>query len=197
MRRRLILSTGLIALAAVLILGVPLGIVEGHRARAEAAGASSARPIGSPRRSTTASRRQADHPRAARAASCARATWSSSSPPTAGARSVGRVRGAALAEPAGAAQRARVTVSEPRAEVDDRVRDVWLLIAGLAIGGTLAATALAALQARRLVRPLDALAGTSRRLGDGDFTARAGRLGVPELDVVAAALDRATERWPR
>ena len=36
MRRRLIASTGLIALAAVLILGVPLGIVETNNARSEA-----------------------------------------------------------------------------------------------------------------------------------------------------------------
>ena len=37
MRRRLIASTGLIALAAVLVLGVPLGIVQARRARADAA----------------------------------------------------------------------------------------------------------------------------------------------------------------
>ena len=37
MRRRLILSTGAIALAAVLILGVPLGVVETRRARSDAA----------------------------------------------------------------------------------------------------------------------------------------------------------------
>ena len=58
----------------------------------------------------------------------------------------------------------------------------------------LAATALAALQARRLVRPLDTMAGTSRRLGQGDFSARAGRFGIPEIDVVAEALDASAER---
>ncbi len=195
MRRRLILSTGLIALAAVLILGVPLGIVEGHRARAEAVG----------RLEREADRVSAvidDRVEAGKPITRAllalhvRAGHMVVVVTPDGRRTVaGHVTGGArLTEPAGAAQRARVTVSAPRAEVDDRVRDVWLLIAALAVGGTLAATALAALQARRLVRPLDALAGTSRRLGQGDFTARAGRLGVPELDVVAAALDRSTEQ---
>src|SRR5438270_406798 len=84
MRRRLIVSTGLIAIAAVLILGVPLGIVEARHTRTEATG--------------------------------------------------------------------------------------------------------------RLVRPLDAMADTSRRLGEGDFSARAGRFGIPEVDVVAEALDASAER---
>ncbi len=36
MRRRLLASTALIALAAVVVLGVPLGVVEAHRVRGEA-----------------------------------------------------------------------------------------------------------------------------------------------------------------
>ena len=38
MRRRLVASTALIALAAVLVLGVPLGIVGARRAHSEAVG---------------------------------------------------------------------------------------------------------------------------------------------------------------
>src|SRR3954469_22895037 len=38
MRRQLIATTALIALAAVLVLGIPLGIVESARARGEALG---------------------------------------------------------------------------------------------------------------------------------------------------------------
>ena len=38
MRQQLIATTALIALAAVLVLGIPLGIVESARARADALG---------------------------------------------------------------------------------------------------------------------------------------------------------------
>ena len=105
-----------------------------------------------------------------------------------------RRRGQVLTERSGAAQAARVTASAPRSEVNTRVRDVWLLIAALGAGGVAAATGLAALQARRLVAPLRTMAGTSRRLGQGDFSARAGRFGIPEIDVVAEALDASAER---
>jgi hypothetical protein len=36
------------------------------------------------------------------------------------------------------------------------------------------------LQARRFIRPLERLATTSTRLGEGDFLARAGRMELPE-----------------
>jgi signal transduction histidine kinase len=194
-RRRLILSTGAIALAAVLILGVPLGIVETRRARADAA---------------SRLEREAD---AVAAAVDDRIERGAHIAPRDVARFVRRghqvvvvapggvrtVAGArlghdVLTQRSGAAQRARITASEPRSEVDGRVRNVWLLIAGLGAGGLVAATALAALQARRLVRPLDTMAGTSRRLGQGDYSARAGRFGIPEIDVVAEALDASAER---
>jgi signal transduction histidine kinase len=84
-----------------------------------------------------------------------------------------------------------VTVTRSAATVSDRQRDVWLLIAALAVAGTAAAAALAYVQARRLVRPLDQLIATSERLGSGDFSARTGPLPVAELDRLARALDRA------
>jgi signal transduction histidine kinase len=194
-RRRLILSTGAIALAAVLILGVPLGIVESRRARSDAA---------------ARLEREADAVAAAVDDRVERGQRISSSDiahlvrrghtvvvmTPDGRRTVAgaRLAGDAFTQRSGAAQRARITASEPRSEVDERVRNVWLLIAALGAGGVLAATALAALQARRLVRPLDTMAGTSRRLGQGDFSARAGRFGIAEIDAVAEALDASAER---
>jgi len=56
------------------------------------------------------------------------------------------------------------------------------------------ATALAAIQARRLSRPLERVARTSARLGDGDFSARAPRSGVPEIDAIGQALDTSAGR---
>jgi signal transduction histidine kinase len=72
-----------------------------------------------------------------------------------------------------------------------RLREVWLLIALLALAGTAAAAGLALLQARRFARPLERLTRTSARLGAGDFSARNGPLGLPEFDRVGAALDAA------
>ena len=45
------------------------------------------------------------------------------------------------------------------------------------------------LQARRLARPLEAIARRSAQLGDGDFSIRAGHFGVPEIDAIAQGLD--------
>ena len=70
----------------------------------------------------------------------------------------------------------------------------WLLIAALSAGGVLFAIALAALQARRLARPLEAIARRSEQLGDGDFSVRFGRYGVPEIDAIAQGLDTSAGR---
>ncbi len=195
MRRRLIASTGLIALAAVLVLGVPLGIVQARRARADAASRLE-------READAAAARVDDRVEAgvpitpATLGKVVRPGHTIVVVTPDGRRTVvGPERqGDVLTERSGAAQAARVTASEPRSEVTRRVRGVWLLIAALGAGGVAAATGLAALQAQRLVRPLRTMAGTSRRLGQGDFSARAGRFGIPEIDVVAEALDASAER---
>jgi len=129
-RRRLILSTGAIALAAVLILGVPLGIVETRRARSDAA---------------ARLEREADAVAAAVDDRVERGQRIAPSDIAAlvrhghrvvvvapdGTRTVAgaRLGRDVLSQRSGAAQRARITASEPRSEVDERVRNVWLLIA--------------------------------------------------------------------
>lgn len=61
------------------------------------------------------------------------------------------------------------------------------LIVGLAVAAAFVA-------ARRLSRPMERLAQSARRLGDGDFASRAPRAGVREVDEVAAALDATAHR---
>ena len=82
----------------------------------------------------------------------------------------------------------------PITELDARIHRAWLLIAALSLGGVLTAVALAALQARRLARPLEAIARRSAQLGDGDFSIRAGHFGVPEIDAIAQGLDSSAGR---
>jgi signal transduction histidine kinase len=194
MRRQLIATTSLIALAAILVLGVPLGVVESARARSDA---------------LTRLEREADgiaaaiDDRAESRRSLDARSLASRLRPGHAAVAVMRGRslrlgtmpaGARLAERSGASQGVRVTVFASAAEVTRRERQVWLLIAGLALAGTADAAGLAVLQARRFIRPLQRLTVTSARLGDGDFSARTGRLALPELDRVAAALDGAAAR---
>jgi signal transduction histidine kinase len=81
--------------------------------------------------------------------------------------------------------------------VHGRVARAWLLIAALAVGGVTAAVALAFLQARRLARPLESLAQTSARHGAGDFSTRAGRFAIPEIDSLAHVLDSTAARIAR
>ena len=192
MRRQLIVTTALIALAAVLVLGVPLGLVESARARTDA--------LGRLEREADGIAAAVDE-RALRTSTIA--AWLR--PGHAAVVTAGRTRtrvgrmpsGAVLSARSGATQGVRVTVFASAAEVTRRQRQVWGLVAGLAVVGTAAAAALAVLQARRFIRPLERLATTSTRLGEGDFSARAGRMELPELDRVGRALDAAAVQIAR
>ena len=70
----------------------------------------------------------------------------------------------------------------------------WLLLAALAAAVMVAAAVAALLVSRGLSRPLERLAVSARRLGHGDFSVRAPRSGVPEVDDVAQALDTTAGR---
>lgn len=79
-------------------------------------------------------------------------------------------------------------------ELRHDIRTVWLAIAGLALFALGMAALLARRQGEQLAAPLEALADAARRLGDGDFTARAPYSGLPEADDVARALQATAER---
>jgi signal transduction histidine kinase len=87
-----------------------------------------------------------------------------------------------------------VTVVISAAATDRRAAAAVIVIAALGALGIAAAVALALVVARRLSRPVADLARASHRLGGGDFSVRAPRSGVPELDEVADALDHSAAR---
>lgn len=78
--------------------------------------------------------------------------------------------------------------------LDRQIKQAWLAMTGLALTALAGAALVAVYQGRRIARPLEELADSARRLGDGDFSARAPRSGIPETDDVAAALDTTADR---
>lgn len=199
MRRRLLGSTVLIALAAVLLLGIPLGVVGGRLAR----GATTDRLE---READDISRALDD--RIERREPVTRALLGRLAPPNRAVvvRLPGGtvVRGGARLSADTVAQRApgegaQVSVLAPAGEVDRRTGEVWLAVLGLSLAAVVAAVALALAQSRRLARPLERLARRSARLGTPAFAEAggAGTSGLPELDAVGGALDRAADRIAR
>jgi signal transduction histidine kinase len=194
-RRLLVTSTTLIALAGVLVLGIPLGIVvtalvhENASAvlerEADVAGAAleedleAGRPI-APGRLDALARR--GHELVVVDASGRRVAG--------GRRLHGEVIEATVTTAAGG----RVTARRPAEEAGEKVGATWLLIGLLSAGGLAAAVVMALLQARRLAGPLEQLAVASDRLGRGDFAAPPVRHGVPEVDAVGEALERSGRR---
>ncbi|MCW2966599.1 MAG: histidine kinase [Solirubrobacteraceae bacterium] len=195
MRRRLILSTALIALAAVIVLGVPLGAVEAARLRedttarlereADAAAGAVDDLLERHHTISPALLRRYVKPSHRIVLSPSDGPIVTSGPP---------LHGEMLRVHAGTGARGSVVAEAPMRELDERVHNEWLLIAALGLGGVLMAVALSALQARRLARPLEAVARGSARLGDGDFSVRVGHFGVPEIDAIAQGLDTSAAR---
>lgn len=70
-------------------------------------------------------------------------------------------------------------------------------IAVIAVFALCAAAALAAVQARQLARPLERLARSAGRVGDGDFTTPAAASGIDEIDDIARSLRLSASRVDR
>jgi signal transduction histidine kinase len=90
-----------------------------------------------------------------------------------------------------------VTVIASASSTNSELASVWVGVAALAIVSLAAAVELARRQAKRLGGPLEDLAVGAERLGAGDPRPRNHRYGVPELDKVAEVLDRSAERIGR
>jgi len=87
-----------------------------------------------------------------------------------------------------------VRAALPQAAVNDRVHHAWMLMAAIGIGAIIVSIAVAVVLARRLSRPLDALAAAAERLGDGDFVVPVDPTGLPEFDTVAGAMTSTAKR---
>jgi signal transduction histidine kinase len=87
-----------------------------------------------------------------------------------------------------------VTVAADDSFVSGEVTGGLLMIGWLALLAIAVAVGLALLQARRLSRPLRELASAADRLGSGDARPLGRRYGVPELDRVAEGLDGSAKR---
>ncbi|MDX3194804.1 HAMP domain-containing sensor histidine kinase [Streptomyces sp. MN03-5084-2B] len=87
-----------------------------------------------------------------------------------------------------------VRAALPESQLALRIVLTWLGMVGLAVVTTGVSWLLARRFTKRLVRPLEELAATAERLGDGDFTARSPRAGIPEIDQVGETLDATAAR---
>jgi signal transduction histidine kinase len=75
-----------------------------------------------------------------------------------------------------------------------RSHRAWLALAAAAVAVLSLALLAAVALGRRLARPLEQVAVAAGRLGDGDFSVRAPRGGIGEVDAVADALDLTSAR---
>ncbi|GII75470.1 two-component sensor histidine kinase [Sphaerisporangium rufum] len=87
-----------------------------------------------------------------------------------------------------------VRITRDRAQVERNVRGWLMLIVALAGLALAVAVSLAVVQSRRLTLPLLDLARIAERLGSGEARPSRHRYGIPELDRVAEVLDRSATR---
>ena len=88
----------------------------------------------------------------------------------------------------------KVTVVADDSVATEGVTEALIVTGTLALLAVGVAVALAVFQARRLARPMQELAGAADRLGSGDARPLGRRYGVAELDRVAEGLDESAQR---
>ncbi|MHA6622389.1 sensor histidine kinase [Pseudonocardia sp. DLS-67] len=85
-------------------------------------------------------------------------------------------------------------VATPRSAIYPRIAAVWvamLVLGAMAVG---LVWLVARRQAARLAYPLEQLAFSAQRMGDGDFSLRTLASDIPEIDAVGATIDRTAAR---
>jgi signal transduction histidine kinase len=193
-RRRLLASTLTLAVAILVLFGVPLGVVLDRAVHADAQSRLE-------REATRVARELGRDPEGSGHPTPAElerlvpagdrvlvmyANETVASDPT-------RVPEAVVATVTGP-NRSQVRVESPSAPIDARVGRALLALVLLGVLALGAALGLALIQSRRLADPLARLARSAARLGDGDFSLSTPRSGVPEIDEIASSLDLSAER---
>jgi signal transduction histidine kinase len=107
------------------------------------------------------------------------------------------VKGAIEKGTASGAHGELVTVLESADATNSELVSVWIGVAAAAIVALAVAVELSRRQAKRLAGPLEDLAVGAEQLGAGDPRPRNHRYGVPELDRVAEVLDHSAEEIGR
>jgi signal transduction histidine kinase len=193
-RRRLLISTLAVAVATVLLLGVPLAFVINRFQVSEASE--------QVRRDATTLARDLQGrvnagllPNAAQVGSSLPDRYVVIKQYSVGLVTVGSVppRGDTIVGQA-FTRDFSVTVEADDTVLDSRQTQALLGISALALLAVAVAVLLAIVQARRLTRPLEELAEAADRLGSGDARPLGRRYGVPELDQVAEGLDGSAQR---
>lgn len=202
MRRRMVFSTLVVTVIAVMLLGLPLGaltyqLIHEEAARqlqgeAELIGAESDTMLESEGTIDT-TRFDQDYPQRYIRVSPSEG----SEPVTAGdpALSPDALEAAeTLHGSTSTAFETQVEVWASSSDYQNSVIRAWLGIASLSLLAIGVAVGLSMFQARRLTLPLMDLAATAERLGSGVATPWGHRYGIPEADRVAEVLDRSAER---
>jgi signal transduction histidine kinase len=194
-RRRIVWATISVAIAGILVLGVPLALLARKAVRDDAQRRldREAASVGFAIDDDLEHHRVLDRALLDRLAGDdrrIRVFLTGGTVVTGGAELEGRtITGSASVERHG---RVSVTIAAHDTERSEVV--AVAVVALLAVAGVVAAILLALVVARRLGEPVRELALASERLGAGDFSARSSRSGIAELDAVAAALEHSAAR---
>jgi signal transduction histidine kinase len=193
-RRRIVLAMTFIAVVGVVVLGIPLAIVAARIAHTEAQRRvdQEATAVAFAVDDVLENDRNVSSARLDRLARDGYVVLT-----LAGGRRVtggDRPGGPTISASAPTGRGATVRLTVPSDDVDERALGSVLLVAGLGALGILSAVVLAFVISGRLAAPLRNLAATSRRLGDGDLSARAEHFGIAEPDAVADALNDSAAR---
>lgn len=87
-----------------------------------------------------------------------------------------------------------IRAATPYSEVTLKTGVIWLAMTGLAAIAVIPTWLVARRMAGRLAHPLEDLSAAAGALGDGDFTVRTKRSGIPEIDAVGESLDTTAQR---
>jgi signal transduction histidine kinase len=197
-RRRLLASTLIIAVAIVILFGVPLGVVLDRAVHADARSRLQREAVRVAREVARDIAREPDAADAPTPAELARLVPSGDRVQViAPNRTVSSDQTPvieALVATAPGPDGSQVRVETPSDPINSRVARALLALVLLGVLALGAALGLALIQSRRLSDPLARLARSATRLGDGDFSLVTPRSGVPEIDEIASSLDRSAER---